>query len=145
MSASGRSIVNRCLRNVFVSFALGSLLIGGVVWAPGVIMTFSASNQGDSVTLEWSSGSEAGLSVYQIERSLDGLDFSTIAEVSPQGDNSTYIYEDHDLFKGSTRTYYYRIRAAMSNGTSSLSSVQSVTLSFSGIQQTWGSIKALFR
>ncbi len=132
------------MRNIFAAAAI-TLLLAGLVWAPGVISSFSAYGEGDYVTLEWNSGSEEGLSIYQIERSLDGLDFSVINEVAPQGSNSSYVYEDHDLFKNSTRTYYYRIRASMNNGTSSLSSVQSVTLSFSNIQQTWGSIKALFR
>lgn len=120
-------------------------LFAGLVWAPGIINNFNAFAEDDYAVLEWDSGSEAGLSSFQVERSLDGLQFLNLASLPPQGDNSPYRYEDHDIYKSSNRTYYYRIRAQMENGTSSLSSVQSVTLSFSGIQQTWGSIKALFR
>ncbi len=121
------------------------LLICSIALAPSVITNFTASNAVDFVLLEWTSGTEAGVSNFQVERSLDGIEFLAIATVSPQGSNSDYTYEDHDLYKGATRTYYYRIKAQMDNGSSNFSSVETVTLSFSGIQQTWGSIKSLFR
>ncbi len=121
------------------------LLLIGLAFAQGVFNSFTAGTQGDFAILEWTSGSENGLSEYQVERSLDGLDFITIDTVFPLGSNTTYIYEDHDLYKGSNRTYYYRICALMNNGSRIYTSVESVTLSISGIQQTWGSIKALFR
>ncbi|MCX6640072.1 MAG: hypothetical protein NTW14_06265 [bacterium] len=114
-------------------------------FAAGVITSFEARSEGDYAYLEWTSESESGLSVYRVERSLDALQFISVAEVEPTGDHSSYVYEDHDLVKSSTRTYYYRINALMKDGTNSFSSVKSVTLAFSGIQQTWGSIKALFR
>jgi hypothetical protein len=129
--------------NFIIAIALLSAL---PAWAQNPIVSFTAQAENDDyVVLEWNSGSEAGLSLFRVERSLDGLTFLNIAEISPQGDNSAYRYEDHDLYKTTPRTYYYRVRAVMMNGTSSTSPVQSVTLAFSGVQQTWGSIKALFR
>jgi hypothetical protein len=122
-----------------------ALMLTGIAVSQGIIATFSALGDGDAVILEWSSGIETGLDQYQVERSFDGLEFFPIADIPGTGSNSTYIYEDHDIYKSSTRTYYYRIRAVMEDGTFSFSSVQSVTLNISGIQQTWGSIKALFR
>ncbi len=121
------------------------LLFAASAWAPSVITQFDAITGGDYVILNWTSGSEAGLSNFQVERSLDGLDFQAIATISPLGSNTDYSYEDHDLYKTTTRTYFYRIKAQMTNGSSNLSPVKSITLSFSGIQQTWGSIKSLFR
>jgi hypothetical protein len=122
------------------------LFCAGTAAAQGIIVNFTAHAENDDyAVLEWASGSENGLLLFRVERSLDGLTFTSIAELAPQGSNSDYRYEDHDLYKTSPRTYYYRIRALMTSGTSTLSPVQSVTLAFSGIQQTWGSIKALFR
>ncbi len=132
-------------RNYLFIFSL-LLLTALPIWADSIIFNFSAQvSDGDFVVLEWNSGSESGLQVYRVERSLDGLNFQSIAEMAPLGSNSVYRYEDHDIYKSTSRTYYYRIRAQMGSGVSSLSSVQSVVLDFSGIQQTWGSIKALFR
>jgi hypothetical protein len=132
------------MRNVIIA-VIATVLLAGLAWAPSIITNFNAESAGDYVILTWNSGSEASLMLYAVERSLDGMDFVQLAEVDPQGSNSSYTYEDHDLFKGTSRTYYYRIRAQMDNGTAGYSTVQSVTLSFSGIQQTWGSIKSLFR
>lgn len=133
------------MRNALAAFVL-ALLLALPGRAQNIIQNFAAHAENDDyVVLEWNSGSEAGLTTFRIERSLDGLTFITLQNLAPQGSNSSYRYEDHDLYKSSTRTYYYRVRALLNDGTSSLSSVQSVTLAFSGIVQTWGSIKALFR
>ncbi|TKJ39776.1 hypothetical protein CEE37_10895 [candidate division LCP-89 bacterium B3_LCP] len=130
--------------NSFIAFTI-SLLVATAALSSGIITSFDAAVEGELVILEWTSGLEDGLDHYQVERSLDGLAFFSIADVAALGNNTTYFYEDHDIYKGSTRTYYYRIKAAMLDGTANYSSVQSVTLTISGIQQTWGSIKALFR
>lgn len=137
-------IMKTLTRNSFVALTI-ALFLTGVAVSQGIITSFTATTKGDFVVLEWTSGPETGLDKYQVERSFDGLDFFPIADVFCTGANSTYIYEDHDIYKSSTRTYYYRIRAVMTDGSFSFSSVQSVTVSISGIQQTWGSIKALFR
>jgi len=117
----------------------------GLAWGPNLITQFTAESAEDFVVLEWVSGPEAGLQEYQVERSLDGIEYIDIANLEPTGSQSDYTYEDYDIYKTTSRTYYYRIRGLMSNGTSTYSDVQTVTMSFSGIQQTWGSIKSLFR
>jgi len=123
-----------------------TLLAASFGQAQSVIISFTATPENaDQVNLEWTTGNESGVSEFKVERSLDGLTYLPLEDIGPQGNSSTYLYEDRDIYKSSTRTYYYRIRAVMSNGTSSLSTVQSVVMYFSGIQQTWGSIKALFR
>jgi hypothetical protein len=129
-------------------FLAAFLLLGAtVLQAQNVIYSFTARAVGDAyILLEWKSASETGLATYKVERSLDGSSFAPIADMQPKGDNSTYQYEDHSVIGGDgSRVYYYRIRALMTDNTSIFSPVQSVTLNFSGIQQTWGSIKALFR
>ncbi len=131
-------------QNIFISLGV-ILVLTGIAWAPNLITNFTATNEGDFVLLTWHTGTETGVTQYQVERSLDGIDFHEIANLQPSGSNSDYSYEDRDLYKTTSRTYYYRIHASLSNGSSSFSTVQSVTLSFSGIQQTWGSIKSLFR
>ncbi|MBU1651535.1 hypothetical protein KKA00_04900 [bacterium] len=132
------------MRRVILTFLILSLT-AGVVWGPNLINQFTAESAEDFVILEWVSGPEAGLKEYQVERSLDGIGFIAIATLPPAGSETEYTYEDYDIYKTTTRTYYYRIHGSMLNGTSTYSDIQSVTMSFSGIQQTWGSIKSLFR
>ena len=111
-----------------------------------VIETFTVNAEGDRAVLEWNSGVEGNLVKYKIERSEDSISFSYIYEITPQGDFSIYQYIDDDIMKQSShRVYYYRIKMIYSNNTYDYSEVKSATLTFSGLQETWGSIKALFK
>ena len=128
---------------LFLCAFLGAAVPGS---AQSLINNFTAQAQGESyILLKWDSGIETGLANFQVERSFDGFEYSTLTTLAPQGNNSSYTYADNDIYRDSNRTYYYRIRAQMTDNSFSLSPVQSVVLFFSGIQQTWGSIKALFR
>jgi hypothetical protein len=114
--------------------------------AQSLINNFTAQAQGESyILLKWDSGIETDLASFQVERSFDEITYSTLMIITPQGSNSSYTYADNDIYRGNNRTYYYRVRAQMNNNNYFYSPVQSVVLFFSGIQQTWGSIKALFR
>ncbi|MBL7191640.1 hypothetical protein ISS30_08070 [bacterium] len=114
--------------------------------AGGSVLTFfNAYGEGDRAVLNWTSGLETGLFKYKIERSADNQNFSLIAAINPQGDYTMYEYIDDDLLKNSQRLYYYRIKMIFTDGSAVYSDTNSVTLQFSGIQETWGSIKAMFR
>jgi hypothetical protein len=111
-----------------------------------VIVNFQVTSGGDYAILEWTSGVEAGLVKYKIERSIDNVSFSFVADVFPQGDNHTYTYTDDDVMKYTTqRLYYYRIKMLFTGNTFAYTPSESVLLAFSGFQETWGSIKAMFR
>lgn len=111
-----------------------------------VIASFSVSGQGDKAVLEWLSGIEGNLIKYKIERSENNLNFTAIQEIFPGGNFSSYQFIDDDVMKlSSQRIFYYRIKMIFADNTSAYSEVKSVTLSFSGLQETWGSIKAMFR
>lgn len=134
-------------RIAILLLCLGLVLLAvSPVQAQSPISSFTAQAIGEgSVKLEWRSGNEAGLANFRVERSLDGITYTTLATLPPRGSNSVYTYTDNDLSKNGNRTYYYRLRAQMTDNSFSFSPVHTVTLFFSGIQQTWGSIKALFR
>ena len=121
-------------------------LIAVVVAGSSVIETFSATPQGDQAVLEWVSGVEGNLVKYKVERSENNISFTSIQEVYPQGNYSNYMYIDDTIMKlTSLRVYYYRIKMIFADGSFDVSEVKSVTLTFSGLQETWGSIKAMFR
>ncbi|MFC2150405.1 hypothetical protein ACFLQV_02760 [Calditrichota bacterium] len=124
---------------VIIAFAVSS-------WAAdGTITDFAASSQGKSVLVEWHSATEMGIKEYQVQRSYDGNRFYTVATIAPKGDNSSYQHIDDDLYKQTMDTYYYRVEAVRNGGQKEISRVEAVTISFSDIHRTWGSIKALFR
>jgi len=94
--------------------------------------------------ISWTTAQEVGVSTFKIERSIDGVNFFEIATLAPHGANVKYEHVDSNLFKQSTRTFYYRIKAESITGLD-ITAPTSVDISFSGIQQTWGSLKAMFR
>ena len=122
------------------------ILVPLLLWAGADILEFTAEPQGESaVLLTWRTGMEVGLTVFQVQRSTNGSTFYTIGDVDPTGSYSEYQYLDTNLLKQSVKTYYYRLKMIDTSGAVTYSEVRDVTLTFSGIQQTWGSIKAMFR
>jgi hypothetical protein len=122
------------------------VLIPLLLWAGADILEFTAEPQGEStVLLTWRTGVEVSLTVFQVQRSTNGNTFYTIGDVDPTGSYSEYQYLDTNLLKQSVKTYYYRLKIIDTSGAVTYSEVRDVTLTFSGIQQTWGSIKAMFR
>ena len=122
------------------------ILVPLLLWAGADILEFSAEPDGESaVLLTWRTGVEVSLTVFQVQRSSNGNTFYTIGNVNPTGSYSEYQYLDTNLLKQSVKTYYYRLKMIDTSGAVTYSEVRDVTLTFSGIQETWGSIKAMFR
>ena len=121
------------------------LLPAGLRADDGVFREFSAVGSGQQVVLDWTVQPGLAPAMFHVQRSFDGQRFIAIADVRPADGVYQYTYVDDDLFKGELHTYYYRIEAVLSGDRSALSAVREVTLSFSGIRRTWGSIKAMFR
>ncbi|MDP8239597.1 MAG: hypothetical protein P9X24_10955 [Candidatus Hatepunaea meridiana] len=109
------------------------------------IKDFDVVADGRNVLLEWTSNGENQVNEYRVQRSFDGRNFYTISDLEPVGSGHTYQYIDNDLYKNKLRTFYYRIEVCQNGGRSQFSWIEEITLSFSGILRTWGSIKAMFR
>jgi hypothetical protein len=139
MIANGGKMRTRSIIAVIIAIVVPLLL-----WAGADILEFTAEAQGDAISLNWRTGVEVNLHKFQVQRSINGTTYFTIGEVEPTGSYSEYHYLDN-LLSDSFRLYYYRLKIVDNSGAVSYSEVREVTISFSGIQQTWGSIKAMFR
>ncbi len=96
--------------------------------------------------LEWSTGNEDNFSLFVVERSSDGENYFMIAQLPATGSFSEYQYTDSSpLDADMQRTFYYRLKMVNRDGSFRYSEVQEVSLTFSAVQHTWGSIKAMFR
>lgn len=133
------------MRYRLILFAALLILLPLLLWAGADILVFTAEAQIDAVLLSWRTGVEVNLSTFEVQRSSNGTSFYTVGDVEPTGSYSEYQYLDSSLLKQDSKTYYYRLKILDTTGAVSYSEVREVTLSFSGIQQTWGSIKAMFR
>ncbi len=113
--------------------------------ADKIIVKFEAYAEDQQAVLEWETASENGVTGFQIQRSVDGARFHTVAAVRPGEPNNSYRYVDDDLFKGRVHTYYYRIAVVKNTGDKLYTNTNIVRLISSNIHRTWGSIKAMFQ
>lgn len=125
---------------VFIFFLFSNTLFGGAV-----ISRFEGKDGGNKVILLWKSIVELNLDRFEIERSLDEKQFIKIGKVTATGPKN-YEFVDKSVFKQNSRTFYYRLKLIDKDGTSTVyGKIITVKPNISGIQHTWGSLKAMFR
>lgn len=123
-----------------------AILSCGAAFAGAELFSFEAFPVMDRARLEWSTGAEQDVRSYFVERSADGRLFVAIGQVPSTGSFSHYVFVDSSpLDADMERTFYYRLRIVDRDGAISYSQIEEVSLFFSAVQQTWGSIKAMFR
>lgn len=87
---------------------------------------FSAERQSEkSARLRWTTSQEEGLDKFEVERSVDGIAFDQIAQVTARNlsEEGSYVYVDENI---QASGYYYRVRAMEHDGSSSLTEVKRV-------------------
>jgi hypothetical protein len=116
-------------------------------YAGAELLSFRVFPVVDHSQLEWSTGAEDGLRLFIVERSSDGSNYFSIGQVAGKGSYSQYHFSDSSPLDAiqEDRTFYYRLKIVDRDGTFRYSEVKEASLSFSDFQQTWGSIKAMFR
>lgn len=88
-------------------FIIGAVPSGMVL--PLEFTSFTARRVGDHNQLNWSMDNLQGVNRFEVERSINGVDFSTIATVSV---NTRTSYSFADII-GNDITYYYRVKAVI--------------------------------
>lgn len=116
------------------------------VWAGVEILSMSVYALGDHARIEWRTGQEISFQKFVVERSADGNYYFPVGQIDARGSFSEYTFTDESpLDVERERTFFYRLKLLNNDGTHSYSDAVEVSLSFSAVQQTWGSIKAMFR
>jgi hypothetical protein len=121
----------------------------GFLLAGLTLQYFTAKTNNDGILVEWKTSDEGGTSKFEIERSASNPDnFIFIKSIGATGNNSYYAYQDNavnlKLGEGSS-IYFYRLKCIEPNGNYTYSNTITVVHAISGIKNTWGSIKAIFR
>ncbi len=113
---------------------------------------YVVANEHDSgIRVDWQAKDEHSVSYYEIYRSRSDSDIlDKRASVTAVGAGASYTFQDNNIFSKSTETgdykFDYYVRAIMRDGSYKNSDVVQVSLTSLGVtQQTWGSIKAMFR
>ena len=101
---------------------------GGSV-LPVELVHFAANTEGSKTNLTWATASETNNKGFDIERSYDGTNFSTIGTVKAQGKAGTYTFVDAQPFNGIN---YYRLKQVDFDGTETLSKVVTTSTTAKG-------------
>mgnify|MGYP000569034608 CR=1 FL=1 len=103
------------------------------------------------VRVSWQSKDEGEVKYYEIYRSrAESTILEKRASVTALGMGASYVFQDDNMFSKSSESsgysFDYYVRAVMKDGSYSNSAKKFVALAHLGVsQQTWGSIKAMFR
>ena len=104
--------------------------VGGSTALPVNLLGFSVSPSGNDAKLQWQTASETNTSYFAIQRSADGINFTTIGKLAASGNSAiakSYAYTDLNAAAINTKTLYYRLQVVDVNGRISLSDIKSVT------------------
>jgi hypothetical protein len=88
---------------------------------PVTLVRFEVKEENCNAALSWTSAEELNVSHYELQSSIDGSMFQTIARLTPTGSNSTYAYKDGDL---GSPIIFYRLRMVDIDGSARYSSIK---------------------
>lgn len=110
---------------IHVNFATG--LFDLISVTPVTIASFSASASSKSIFAKWNTSTELNTSNFAVQRSIDGVHFTTVGLVKATGIGANnYQFTDNNPANGIN---YYRLQSIDKNGSSSYSKVISVSFS----------------
>jgi len=99
---------------------------------PVTLIRFEGRPVSCGAILSWATAVESDLQYYELQRSEDGMAYTTIARIQPKGSNSNYVYTDDNRDEGKT---YYRLRMAEIGGAYDYSSTVSLQVNCGLSQQ----------
>lgn len=93
---------------------------------PVKFIGFTVSAQNNNALVQWSTSEEQNANVYEVERSENGANWTTIAYVTAMGNSSAvnnYSYTDKNI---SAKVFYYRVKEVDNDGKTFLTAIRSV-------------------
>ncbi len=94
---------------------------------PVDLISFSATKNNKTVTLNWKTANEINMTGYEVQRSTDGNNFSTITSIPSHNNISVTQYNYNDVSPSGT-VLYYRLKMNGLSGYSKYSKIVSVNL-----------------
>jgi hypothetical protein len=117
----------------FATTAAGSLAFFTKSSNPSVLPIHLISFNGNVVNcnsvLKWITAEEINSDYFELQRSSNGTDFTTMARIATKGSNSAYYYADTITPKG---IIYYRLRMVDKNGREEFSNTELLNINCKG-------------
>jgi hypothetical protein len=104
----------------------GPLEFGGNTTLPIELLYFNTKRCENAICVEWKTATETNNDFFNIERTTDGFNYESLAEIDGAGNSSSvlnYSYTDRSPFSG---TSYYRIKQTDFNGANSYSALSAI-------------------
>jgi hypothetical protein len=117
ISADGKLVAATHGKGVFKS----NLFTGTTL--PATLINFSGIRQNNLNELQWTVAQELNLLNYELERSNDGIHYTTVAKIAPRNSQVQTTYNYNDAVSAANAEYYYRLKINNDNGTYSYSAV----------------------
>lgn len=97
---------------------------------PVTFGNINVTNKNGSRIITWNILVEINIDGYEIESSIDGINFKPITKITATGSNTNYRFEDNTNLNN--KTVYYRLKANNNNGLSDYSKIIKSTFFNSG-------------
>lgn len=122
---SAGTVTTTSLLSSFSPFTLGSRSLFIFNPLPVSLLSFNAVASGNNTLVSWETAQEKGVGTYRVERSINGIDFEQIAQVTAHNkeEQQRYTTTDRTPARGIN---YYRLRTVHHSGTSEVSEIVSV-------------------
>jgi hypothetical protein len=98
---------------------------------PVILLNFNGKNNGGNNLLSWAVENEQDFSHYELQRSINGQDFSFVTDINATGKNN-YSYID-DVSGAASSIYFYRLKNIDKDGRFSYSAVVKIRMSLKGM------------
>lgn len=129
------AVINTSTNEVttYIKVGFNPVAIGRFIGSNGVLPVtltrFTASQVNNNIQLQWQTANEVNTSSYTVERSTDGIHFSSIGSVAAVGSNAhSYQYNDGTATGlQNVKTIYYRLTITDKNGASTTSYIVAFT------------------
>jgi len=97
---------------------------------PVTVTSFTGTNNGNGyANLQWTTSIESSIRQYNLQRSLDGVNFQQVATVQAKNANySTYNYNDNISSIQNSSEVYYRLQIVNVDGTIQLTNVVAIAI-----------------
>lgn len=98
---------------------------------PVKFVGFTVIRKNNDALIQWSTSEEVNAASYEVERSIDGANWNTIASLHAAGNSSVvnnYTYSDKNI---SAKIIHYRIKQIDADGTSAFTAVKSLRIDIS--------------
>jgi Secretion system C-terminal sorting domain len=84
--------------------------ISELIPLPAIGVNLTAALNGSDVLLKWKTQTEINTSYFEIERSIDGINFSSLANKTAAGNSVTEVSYNHIDANMNVSVYYYRLK-----------------------------------